>query len=136
MQELQIWTKTVALKSCNQPLKEEQTTYPNPSVPVGLRDADVRVPLDHRRLRLPQAGQVLHVIVHVLDRERQDLDAHPPDVGRRHLANQTRELISVLVHLFDCKRSCLTNRRVYFSNGMKLFCTIRVQTPSYEIIFA
>lgn len=79
--------------------------YPDAGIAVGLRDSNIGVPLDDRRLRLAETGEVLHVIVHVLDGERQDLDAHAAHVRSRHLAHQTRELVSVLVYLFYCKSS-------------------------------
>lgn len=78
---------------------------PDARVPVRLGHAGVRVPLDAGRLRLAQRLQVLHIIVHVLDCERQDLDSHAPDVRRCHFSDQRRKLVAIFVHLFDRKRS-------------------------------
>lgn len=88
---------------------------PGTLLALGLSDARVTVRLGHTRisislhggrLRLAQRLQVLHVIVHVLDGEGQDLDAHPTHVRCCHFSDQRGKLVAIFVHLFDCKRSC------------------------------
>ena len=64
-----------------------------------LSHADLCVPLDGGGLRLAEGLEVGHVVVHVLDGEAQDLDAHPPHVGGGHLPHQRGKLVPVLVHL-------------------------------------
>lgn len=81
------------------------TAYPDAGVPVGLGHADVGVALDGSRLRLAEGGEVLHVVVDILDGEGQDLDAHAAHIRCCHLADERCELVAVLVHLFDCKSS-------------------------------
>lgn len=76
-------------------------SYSDASIAVGLSNPNVRVSLHRRGLRFAQRCQILHVVVDILDRERQNFNSHTAYVGRGDFSHQGGELISVLVHLFD-----------------------------------
>ena len=56
-------------------------------------------------MAVTERGQVCDVVVDIFDGEGQDLDAHPADVGCCHLADERRELVSVLVNLLNGQRA-------------------------------
>ena len=64
-----------------------------------LRHSNLRVPLDGGCLGLAEGLEVGDVVVHVLDGEGKDLDAHSAHVGCRDLSDQAGELVPVLVDL-------------------------------------
>lgn len=78
----------------------------NTGVTVRLSHTGVRIALNAGGLRFAQRLQVLHIIVHVLDCEGEDLDAHTAHIRSCHFSDQSCELVAIFVHLFDCKRSC------------------------------
>ena len=72
-----------------------------------LGHPDVCMPLNHGRLRPADAGQVVHVVHHVLDDKRQDLDAHPAHVRGGHLAHKGGKRLPVLEDLLHGERACI-----------------------------
>lgn len=91
-------------------------------VPIGLGDTRICITLNAGCLCLAQRSQVLNVIVHVFDCERQNFDAHAANIRSCNLAHQCSELVSVFVHFFDCKRSCKLHTtkmlRCWILNGL------------------
>lgn len=78
-------------------------SFPDACVPFSLCHANVSISLHHGSLRLAQGAQIVHFVIHVLDGEAEDLNAHAANVRGCHLPHQLGKLVPVLINLLHCQ---------------------------------